>query len=106
MGPDIVTQHHHHFLCPLVFVPLLGFLMNCVSHCLSAHSPTLVTCKVVSTSQFVLLKKTGLLHSLGSYKKGGNSILTSVVSIWCVLNCDYATVLISQPVLQASSNNF
>jgi hypothetical protein len=46
---------------------------------------------------------TGLLP--GRYQIDGNGALTSVGSMWSVLKWDYASVIISQPIFQESTNH-
>jgi hypothetical protein len=77
-----------------------------VGHYVAADSLTTTTCRAKSAGRCELSRKTDLLSPSGSYQKDGNGALTSVGSMWSVLKCDSAAVVISQPVFQASPNHF
>jgi hypothetical protein len=62
-----------------------GRAMEDMHHRVATDSLTRRTCRMVSSSQWVLSQKTGLLHPLGSYQKDGNGALTSVGNMWSVL---------------------
>jgi hypothetical protein len=105
---NLTTYRHHPKLklCGLFVPHIMPCLIRWRTHCAAADSLTMATCEAVSAGRCVLPRKTGLLHPLGSYQKDGNGTMTSVRNIWSALKCDYAAVIISQPLSQVSPNNF
>jgi hypothetical protein len=74
-------------------------------HCAAADSLPTTTFRAVFASRCIVSRETGLLHPSGSHYKDGNDALTSVGSMCSALKCDYAAVIISQLVFQASPDN-